>query len=111
MSKAPLYNDKHIQIFEDKLRFKSWCLPWGKKEVKISHIKKISERKMGTFSGKHRISGTGNFRDWFYFDSDRPKKDKAIVLETDFRIYKRLWLTPEKHNIAFNVLKKLVNSR
>ncbi len=66
---------------------------------------------MGTFSGKHRISGTGNFRDWFHYDSDRPKKDKAMVLETDFRIYKRLWLTPEKHNIAFNVLKKLMNSR
>jgi len=31
-------------------------------------------------------------------------------LETDFQIYKRLWITPEKHNAAFTVLKKLVNS-
>ena len=63
---------------------------------------------MGTFSGKNRISGTGNFRDWFHFDSERPKKDKAIVLETDFKIYKRIWLTPEKHSQALNVLKSLL---
>jgi len=44
MSKSPLYNDKHIQIFEDKIQFKSWVLPWGKKDIKISHIKKISEK-------------------------------------------------------------------
>ena len=71
---------------EGSKRFRPLC----KKEVKIIHIKKISEKKMGAFSGKHRISGTGNFRDWFHFDVDRPKKEKAIVLETDFKIYKRL---------------------
>lgn len=106
-----LYSDKYIQIFEDKINFKAWCLPWGKKEVKIDHIKKISERKMGTFSGKHRISGTGNFRDWFHFDFDRPKKEKAIVLETDFKIYKRLWLTPERHAQAFTILKKIISKK
>lgn len=103
-----LYSDRYFQIFEDKIKFKSWVLPWGKKEVKIKHIQKISERKMGTFTGKHRISGTGNFRDWFHFDLDRPKKDKAIVLETDFRIYKKLWLTPERHSEALNILKKII---
>ena len=44
MSKTPQYNDKHIQIFNDKIRFKSWCLPWDKKDVNLSHIKKISEK-------------------------------------------------------------------
>lgn len=103
-----LYNDKFIQIFEDKITFKAWCLPWGKKDVKIEHIKKISEKKIGTFSGKHRISGTSNFRDWFHYDSERSKKEKAIVLETDFKIYKRLWLTPEKYVEALNTLKKIL---
>ncbi|MFQ5440451.1 MAG: hypothetical protein ACE5DL_03210 [Nitrosopumilaceae archaeon] len=106
-----LYNDRFIQIFEDKIKFKSWVLPWGKKEVKIEHIKKISERKMGTFSGKNRISGTGNFRDWFHFDIDRPKKEKAIVLDTDFRIYKKLWLTPERHSEALRTLKKIFHEK
>jgi len=108
MAKTPLYSDKHIIIFEDRLRFKSWVLPWGKKDVMFSHIKKISEKKMGLFSGKLRISGSNNFRDWFHFDAARPTKSKAIVLETDYKIYKRLWITPEKHNNALNVLKKLV---
>ena len=108
MSKTPLYSDKHIQIFDDKIRFKSWCLPWGKKDVKLYHVKKISEKKMGLFTGRLRISGSNNFRDWFHFDAGRPTKKTAIVLETDFNIYKRLWITPEKHNVAFNVLKKLV---
>ena len=103
-----LYNDKYIQIFEDKIKFKAWCLPWGKKEVKINHIKKVYEKKMGTLSGKHRISGTSNFRDWFHYDTDRPKKDNAIVLETDFKIYKRIWLTPEKHVQAINILNKIL---
>ena len=106
-----LYSDKYIQIFEDKIRFKSWCLPWGKKEVKIVHIKKISEKKMSTLSGRYRISGTGNFRDWFHYDSERSKKEKAIVLETDFKIYKRLWLTPEKHAQALNVLNTILGKK
>ncbi len=62
MSKFPLYDDKYIQIFDDKIRFKSWVLPWGKKDVKISHIKKISERNIG-LSGRLRVSGSSNFRE------------------------------------------------
>ena len=107
MSKI-LYTDKHIQIFEDKIRFKSWNLPWGKKDVNLSHIRKVSEKNMGLFSGRLRISGSNNFRDWFHFDASRPSKKKAIVLETDFKIYKRLWVTPEKHDKVFSILKKLV---
>ena len=108
MSKNPLYNDKHMQIFEDKIRFKSWILPWGKKDVMLSHIKKVSEKNIGLSSGQLRISGSSNFRDWFHFDATRPTKKKAIVLETDFKVYKRLWVTPEKHSSVFNILKKLV---
>ncbi len=104
----PIYSDKHIQIFNDKIRFKCWVLPWGKKDVKLSHIKKISEKNMGLSSGRLRISGSSNFRDWFHFDATRPSKKKAIVLETDFKVYKRLWVTPEKHSTAYNILKKLV---
>jgi hypothetical protein len=108
MAKTPLYTDKHFSIFEDKIRFKSWVLPWGKKDVAIAHIKKISEKKMGLFSGRLRVSGTNNFRDWFHYDATRPTKTKAIVLETDYKIYKRLWITPERHSTVFNILKKLV---
>ena len=102
-----LYSDKHLSIFEDKIRFKSWVLPWGKKNIMISHINKVSEKKM-ELSGRLRISGSNNFRDWFHFDASRPAKSKAIVLETDYKIYKRLWITPERHSAAFNILKKLV---
>ena len=108
MAKTPLYSDKHLSIFEDKIQFKSWVLPWGKKDVMISHIKRASEREMGLSSGRLRISGTSNFRDWYHFDAARPSKSKAIVLETNYRIYKRLWITPERHATALNVLKKLV---
>jgi len=107
MSKSPLYNDKHIQIFENKIQFKSWVLPWGKKDIKISHIKKISEKNL-RLSERLRVSGSNNFRDWFHYDSSRPTKKKAIVLETDFKIYKRLWITPEKHDKLLSILKKLV---
>jgi len=107
MSRTPHYSDKYIQIFDDKIRFKSWVLPWGKKDVKLEHIRKVSEKKMD-LSGRLRISGSSNFRDWFHFDASRPMKKKAIILETDYRIYKRLWITPEKHSVVFNLLKKLV---
>jgi len=73
----------------------------------LIHIKKISERKIG-LSRRLRISGSNNFRDWFHFDAARPAKNKAIVLETDYKIYKRLWITPERYATAFNVLKKLI---
>ncbi len=104
----PIYSDKHIQIFNDTIRFKSWVLPWGKKDVKLSHIKKISEKNMGLISGRLRISGSSNFRDWFHFDATRPTKKKAIVFETDFAIYKRLWVTPERHAEALRVLRKII---
>jgi hypothetical protein len=107
MSKTSLYDDKYIQIFDDKIRFKSWNLPWGKKDVKLSHIRKVSEKNMGLF-GRLRVSGSSNFRDWFHFDASRPTKKKAIVLETDFKVYKRLWVTPEKHARAFSILRKLI---
>jgi len=77
MSKSPLYSDKHIQIFEDKIRFKSWVLPWGKKDVKLSHVKKISERNMGLSSGRLRVSGSNNFRDWFHFDAVKTCKKQG----------------------------------
>ena len=108
ISKIPLYNDKHIQIFEDKIRFKSWALPWGKKDVMLSHIEKISEEDIGLFSGRLRISDSNNFKDRFHFDASRPTKKRASVLEINFKIYKRLWITPEKHASALNILKKLV---
>ena len=108
MAKIPLYSDKHLSIFEDRIRFKSWVLPWGKKDVMIEHVIRVSERKMGLSSGRLRISGTGNFRDWFHFDADRPSKSKAVVLETDYKIYKRLWITPERHSIVLNILRNLV---
>ena len=111
MANSVLYNDKYLQIFDDRIKFKSWALPWGKKEVKLSSIRKIDERKLGKFTGKHRISGTGNFRDWFHYDTNRPKKEKAIVLETNFKIYKRIWITPENHGSVFNLLKKLVSNK
>jgi len=38
---------------------------------------------------------------------EEPKK-KAIVLETDFTIYKRLWVTPERHAEALRVLRKII---
>ena len=84
-------------------------LPWGKKDVKLVHIRKISEKKMGLLSGRLRISGSRNFRDWYHFDASRPMKKKAIVLETDYDVYKRLWITPEKHATVFNLLKKLIH--
>ena len=62
---------------------------------------------MGLFSGRLRISGSNNFRDWFHFDAARPTKKKAIVLETNFKIYRRLWITPEKHDKVFSILKKI----
>lgn len=108
MAKTTLYSDKHIVIYEDRLRFKSWVLPWGKKDVMFTHIRKVSEKKMGLFSGRLRISGSNNFRDWFHFDATRPAKSKAIVLETDYKIYKRLWITPERHTVALNVLRKCI---
>ena len=107
MSRTLHYSDKHIQIFDDKIRFKSWVLPWGKKDVKIVHIRKVSEEKIGILSGRLRISGSNNFRDWFHFDASRPMKKKAIV-ETNYVVYKRLWMTPEKHSIVLNLLKKLI---
>lgn len=108
MSKTFLYSDKHLQIFDDKIRFQSWTLSWGKKDVMLSHIRKVSEKNMGVFSGRLRISGSSNFRDWFHFDATRPTKKKAIVLETAFKIYRQLWVTPEDHAKAFGILKKLI---
>ena len=56
-----LYNDKYIKIFEDRIKFKAWVLPWGKKEVKIDHIKKLTLQQLNNLEmhyNKHLKKGS-----------------------------------------------------
>ena len=39
------------------------ALPWGKKDVMLSHIEKISEKDIGLFLGRLRIPDSNNFKD------------------------------------------------
>ena len=43
-----MYEDKNLQIFNDKITFKAWCLPWGKKEVGLNRVKKYPRKRLNT---------------------------------------------------------------
>ena len=48
----------------------------GQKDTMFYHIRKISEKNLGIFSGSLRIFGSSSFRHWFHFDTSRPRTKK-----------------------------------
>ncbi|PKL74793.1 MAG: hypothetical protein CVV27_18690 [Candidatus Melainabacteria bacterium HGW-Melainabacteria-1] len=99
-----LYEDKYLVCDDDAITIKEYFFPFGSKRILYNKIKKVSEQDLGVFSGRYRIWGMDLSPYWYHLDFERPKKRRAIALDTGELI--KPTLTPEQHDMVLAVLKE-----
>jgi uncharacterized membrane protein len=78
---AVLYSDKLIEITEDTILFHGYYFPCGSKRVGFGDVEKVEAMKPTLFTGKWRLSGTGDFVTWFPADYGRFKRDTIFHMQ------------------------------
>ena len=80
-SLEPLYSDKLVDLYFDRLVLKNYYFPFGRsKVIQLIDIASFEVFPCTIMSGKYRIWGSGNFRTWFPLDTQRPKRDKIFMI-------------------------------
>jgi hypothetical protein len=76
-----LYQDRYLEIHPDHLILNGFYFgPYGKKRIAFDSIQMIKIIDLNFWTGSYRIQGTGDFRTWFAFDTNRPSKEKAFII-------------------------------
>ncbi len=78
---AVLYSDKLIEITEDTILFHGYYFPCGSKRISLGDVEKVDAMKPTLFTGKWRLSGTGDFVTWFPADYGRFKRDTIFHMQ------------------------------
>jgi len=107
MESKTLYSDNLITIESDEITFSSSYFPLGKKKsISVNQIESIITKKPTLWSGKYRISGTGNFKTWFPADLSRTKRDLIFIAKL-----KGKWIdigfTVENSNKVLSILEEM----
>ena len=108
VSTSMIYTDEHIKLYKDRILFYPWFFPETRKTIMYSNIKNFGERKSSLIRAKPKISGSRDFVNWFTWDTERQNKKQLIFLETDHKIFKRIWFAPKKHSQVIEYLKKYI---
>ena len=75
-----LYSDEIIEIHSGGIVLRNiFPVLWNPK-VLYEDILYIKVMEPTLSSGKYRISGTGDFRNWFNVDTHRPSRDKIFLI-------------------------------
>src|ERR1700735_3067413 len=75
------YEDRWIDCTPDAIEVRGYYFPWGTKRIPYSSIRSVRRVKLGAFTGKWRIWGTGTPRYWASLDPERPGKDVGLILD------------------------------
>ena len=76
------YDDGTIVCGPDRLEIHSYYFPVGSKNVPYTQIQGLQRIEIkGIWSGRWRLSGTGNPRYWANLDRKRPKKKVGFVVD------------------------------
>jgi len=97
-----LYEDQHVVCDHSALTIKQYYFPFGSKRIPYADIKKLEMVDLGWFTGKLRIWGMGLSPYWFHLDVDRPKKQKAIIIDSGEWL--KSVLTPEHISQVHQIL-------
>ena len=88
------YSDSLVQIDDRHIVVKRYY-PNGKdKRVSLDDIETITAKRPSLWTGKWRLSGTGDFRTWFATDLMRFKRDKIFIVKMKNRWW-RIGFTAE----------------
>jgi hypothetical protein len=87
------YNDGKLACTDSGLRIHGYYFPWGSKTIPYASIKNLSRHDMSTLRGQWRIWGTANFKYWANYDSGRPKKLVAFIVDDGKKV--KPFVTPD----------------
>ena len=80
MQEEILYSDRLVEITGERILFRTYYFPFGKKTIAWPDIESIEAREPTVLDGKFRIHGTGDFRTWFPRDGKRPQRDAIFII-------------------------------
>lgn len=93
-SAAPVYKDKLVQLFSNRIVLKNYYFPFGAgRTVPLLEIGNVEILTPTILTGKYRIWGSGNLTTWFPLDSGRNRREKIFLLT----------LSTQKVKIGFTV--------
>lgn len=100
-----IYRDKLVEIATDSILLRQYYIfSLGSKRLNFSDIERIEVRDPSFAAGKWRLQGSGDFRTWFAFDSNRPKRDKIFVIRFPNKS-RRIGFTVENSEQVVRILK------
>ncbi len=105
MMNGVLYDDGHIALDRNGLTIRWYYFPFGaSKRIPYARIRNVREWRMGLFTGKGRLWGSGDLRHWASLDLKRPSKDKALIL--DVGTWVRPVITPDGPDRVLSILRE-----
>jgi hypothetical protein len=100
-----LYDDGLVQLDSDGLTIRHYHFPLGtSKHIPYARIKGVQQWRMGLWTGKGRLWGSGDLRYWFSLDMRRPWKEKALIL--DLGAWVRPVITPDDPDRVLALLQE-----
>ena len=107
--KQLLYDDGLVQLAADGLTLRRYYFPLGtSKHIPYARIRGVQARRMGLWSGKGRLWGSGDLRHWFPLDLRRPRKETLLIL--DLGAWVRPVITPADPDRLLALLREQVGS-
>lgn len=104
-----LYEDKRIILDDDAITIMDYYFPKGARRIAYRDLLAFQEHTMGMgmFSGRWRIWGTPDLARWFNLDPARPRKNRAITLETGG--FFEPVITPDNPQAVLDILRLKVS--
>jgi hypothetical protein len=87
------YEDRSIGVTDDALTIRGYYFPGTVRRIPLSTIRSVRRADMATLRGRGRIWGTANPGFWANFDTGRPRKTVAFLVDIGKAV--QPFLTPD----------------
>jgi len=105
MMNGVFYDDGLVALDHDGITIRRYYFPFGtSKRIPYARIRNVREWRMGPFTGKGRLWGSGDLRHWAPLDLKRPSKDKALIF--DVGAWVRPVITPADPDRVLSILRE-----
>ncbi|MFE9559434.1 hypothetical protein ACFYOD_39180 [Streptomyces sp. NPDC006703] len=97
------YDDGGISCDDQGLTIRRYY-PWGAKRIHYTSIKGVQKLPLTGANAVHRwrIWGSGDFLHWWNLDTNRPRKDLALVIDLGHHV--RPTITPDAPTAVERIL-------
>jgi len=102
-----LYDDKRIILDDDAITIMGYYFPMGARRIAYRDILAYQELSLSMWTGRWRVWGSGDMQHWFNLDPARPRKHRAIILETGG--WFQPVITPDNPDMVVEILQQRVS--